>query len=117
MLANPTSHLARIRAALEHLPWPVRQVADQAGLVAALDHTRYGCVVAQVDNPDTDGRRLQAALRTRHWLLILLTPRTGVAAAVSALQTGAYDLIELPVVERVLRDRVIAAMRSIGADC
>lgn len=115
LLERETVHAYRIRKALAGLPWPLQRFASEAELVTALPGAPAGCLVAHVEHPGRDGRRLQTTLRRhrRGWLLIMLTPRTGIESAVAALRTGAYDLFELPVVERMLRDSVLRAMRSL----
>ncbi|NND59661.1 MAG: hypothetical protein HKN49_05275 [Gammaproteobacteria bacterium] len=104
----------RICSALAGLPWPLQLVESESDLRIALRTAPAGCVVAHVEDPRA-GLRLHADLRaiSGDWLLIMLTPRTGIQAAVSALKFGAHDLIEMPIVERVLRERVASAMRSL----
>lgn len=105
---------AQIRHALDGLPWPVRPVGSEEELFNVLRDNPSGCVVAQVADPHA-AHLLQFNLRTSggNWLLIVITPQTDIDVAVAALKTGAHDLIELPVVERVLRQRVAAAMHSL----
>lgn len=115
--ARDTVEAPRIRHALTGLPWPLRVVDTHTGLSAALRAATSGCVVAEVASPREDCHRLQFELKTSggDWLLIVLTRSPAISAVVSALRLGAHDLIELPVVERVLRQRVVAAMRSLDS--
>lgn len=90
-------------------------VATHASGQAFLDDYagQPGCVVADFRMPSMTGLELQAALLARgiELPLILVTAYADVAVCRTALRRGAVDLIEKPIDNRLLLERVAEALR------
>ena len=88
---------------------------DSAGaFLAAYDPTRSGCLVLDNCMPDMTGFQLQALLKQRGFSLpiIIITARTGVAEAVQAMRTGAFDFFEKPFDADALLARIRQALHD-----
>lgn len=69
------------------------------GFLTALNEPRFGCVVADVRMPGTDGIELVRKLADRQIRLpvVLISGHADVPMAVAAIKAGAEDFIEKPV--------------------
>ena len=82
--------------------------------LAACDPDCSGCAILDIGLPDLDGLAVQQALQARgvHIPIIFLTGQGTVPGAVQALQEGAVDFLEKPVITERLLERIRTAMRE-----
>ncbi|OOY02878.1 response regulator transcription factor [Thioclava sp. F28-4] len=83
-----------------------------ADLLAKLDDTRRGCILADVRMPAMSGLELLDELKARDCPLpvIMITGHGDVPMAVRAIQAGALDFFEKPVNGLALVERIRAAL-------
>jgi RNA polymerase sigma factor (sigma-70 family) len=81
-------------------------------LLAAVDASSRGCVVADIRMPGMSGLELQAALRSRGILLpvVIITAHGDVASARAAFRADAVDFLEKPFDQRSAVAAVEAAL-------
>ena len=93
---------------LGHLQHPVSAFESAEALLSALDETRIGVLVANLELPGQSGVELLQALRARGCMAptIMLAGTSDVATAVGAIRAGAIDFIQKPVIDRILLRRV-----------
>ena len=109
-------HDAAVRAEIARAAASVSLAAegfiDAAAAVAGIQRDRPGCVVIDLQLPDSDGFALLGALRARGVMLpvIIATAAASVPTAVQALRSGVYDFFEKPVGSQALLERVQAAI-------
>jgi two-component system response regulator FixJ len=78
---------------------------------ANFDAKNIGCLILDVRMPGMSGLELQEILRQRkiHVPIIILSGHADVPLAVQAVKSGAYDVIEKPINEELLVDRIYRA--------
>ena len=81
-------------------------------LHSSLEHATGGCLVVDLATSSEAGRLFEHALSSQQIELpvLALVPRGDVQAAVRAMKAGAMDVLEKPVVEHVLLDRLEQAL-------
>ncbi len=72
-----------------------------------------GCLISEVYLPGMSGIELQRELRKRgfHLPVIILATHADVPLAVEAMQLGAVDFIEKPIIDRIVLARVREAVQ------
>lgn len=90
----------------------VEVFASPHAFLAAYDPARSGCLLLDVQMPAMTGLELQRELSRRGWPLpvIFITGHGTIPLAVEAIKAGAFDLIEKPLREDVLLDRLRKAL-------
>jgi two-component system response regulator FixJ len=101
--SDPGLH-ERVAAALERLGPTVRAYGSAREFLASLTAAVPACLIADSELPDMAGLALLEELRARGLGIptILLTSAADVSGAVLAMRAGAVDVIEKPMIERVL---------------
>ena len=91
--------------------------ASARAFLAAYDPSRDGCLVVNLQMPSMTGIELQQEFNRRGWRIpvIFFTGHATISIAIEAMKAGAFDLIEKPVQEKVLLDRVRRAIDSTHA--
>ena len=89
-----------------------RSYAGGAEFLAAISARARGCVLLDLRMPDVDGLEVQAELARREITLpvIVLTAHGDVGTTRAALKSGAFDFIEKPFDDAVLRTTIEAAL-------
>jgi len=84
----------------------------EAALVRVLDSPPR-CLISEVFLPGMSGIELQRELRARniHLPVLILATHADVPLAVEAMQLGAIDFIEKPIIDRIVLARVREALR------
>src|SRR3546814_13132654 len=87
-----------------------------------VDETVSGCVILDLNMPDTGGLHVQKALANRKNVMpvIILTASGDVARAVQAMRAGAVDFLAKPIEKAVLMaaiDRARSEERRVGKEC
>lgn len=90
----------------------VEMFASPHAFLAAYDPARGGCLLLDVQMPAMTGLELQRELSRRGWRLpvIFITGHGTIPLAVEAIKAGAFDLIEKPLHEDMLLDRLRKAL-------
>lgn len=80
--------------------------------LSAVDRDARGCILLDLRMPDMDGLEVQAELAAREIRLpiIMLTAHGDVATARAALKAGAFDFLEKPFDDALLRTTIDAAL-------
>lgn len=89
-----------------------------AEFFAALDPRAGACVITELHLPDMSGLEIQRRLAdfSADLPVIILASDANVPTAVSAMNSGAYDFIEKPFVNRVLLERIRQVLRRRSRD-
>lgn len=97
---------------LEVRGYPVRAFAGGEAFLDAVDARSRGCVLLDLRMPGLDGLEVQKALNERGLALpiIIMTAHGDVQAARAALMAGAFDFLEKPVEDALLRKTIDAAL-------
>ena len=92
----------------------MRRAASRAARIfcAAIDRSAGGCILLDLRLPGIDGLAVQAELAAREIALpiIMLTAHGDAATARAALKAGAFDFLEKPIDDAVLRATIEAAL-------
>ena len=97
---------------LEKAGFSAQPFASASELLAAIDATRSGCLLLDVNMPGMSGLELQKALGERNIRLpiIFLTAHGTIPMAVEAIRAGAVTFLEKPVVSSLLIEAVTQAV-------
>jgi len=89
-----------------------RSFARSKDFLAAVDRSAHGCILLDLRIPDMDGLEVQAELAAREIKvpIIMLTAHGDVATARAALKAGAFDFLEKPIDDALLRTTIDAAL-------
>ena len=92
--------------------YATRSFARGEELLAAIDRGATGCILLDLRLPGIDGLAVQAELAAREIRLpiIILTAHGDAATARAALKAGAFDFLEKPIDDAVLRATIEAAL-------
>ena len=99
-------------ATLKAAGYEVRAFADGADFLAACTSEMRGCIVLDLQLPDSNGDALQRELRRRgvSCPILFLSGQGDISTVVAAMKEGAVDFIEKPVAGPELVDRVSKAI-------
>lgn len=88
--------------------YTVEAFASPAAFLAAYDPAQGGCLLLDMQMPNVTGLELQRELNRRGYRLpvIFITGHGTIPLAVEAVKAGAFDLVEKPLREDVLFDRL-----------
>ena len=102
---------------LSSLGFEIKAHALAADLLAALDNSLIGCILADVRMPGMTGLELLDELARRKCPLpvIMITAHADVPMAVRALRSGAMDFFEKPVNGMALVERINEALEQARA--
>ncbi len=98
--------------------YTVRTFPSAQAFLDAYDPQQGGCLVLDVQMPSMTGLELQRELNRRGWRIpvIFITGHATVPLAVEAVRAGAFDLIEKPLPDNALLDRVGRALDTSDAE-
>ena len=97
--------------------YATRGFARSKDFLSVVDRSARGCILLDLRIPDMDGLEVQAELAAReiNVPIIVLTAHGDVATARAALKAGAFDFLEKPIDDALLRATIEARSRSRGA--
>jgi RNA polymerase sigma factor (sigma-70 family) len=92
--------------------YAARAFARGEDFLSAVDRSAHGCLLLDLRMPGMDGLQVQAELAAREITLpiIILTAHGDAATARTALKAGAFDFLEKPIDDAVLRATIEAAL-------
>jgi RNA polymerase sigma factor (sigma-70 family) len=92
--------------------YSIHAFADGESFLSAVDAHSRGCVLLDLRMPGIDGLQVQKELAARDITMpiIIMTAHGDVTAAREALMGGAFDFLEKPVEDAVLRKTLEAAL-------
>ncbi len=92
--------------------YATRSFACGEEFLATIDRSASGCILLDLRLPGIDGLAVQTALAAREIPLpiIMLTAHGDVATARAALKSGAFDFLEKPIDDAVLRATIESAL-------
>jgi RNA polymerase sigma factor (sigma-70 family) len=98
---------------LETVGLQVETYADGPAFLAAYGKDRSGCLLLDMAMPGMTGLDVQAELKARNLMIpiIFLTGHGDIPLAVRALQAGAVDFLEKPILGDTLLERVRRALK------
>ncbi len=97
---------------LELRGYATRSFARGEDFLSAIDSRAGGCILLDLRLPGIDGLAVQTQLAAReiHLPIIMLTAHGDAATARAALKSGAFDFLEKPIDDTVLRSIIEAAL-------
>src|SRR6516165_1953021 len=101
-----------LRFMLRAAGYSVEAFASARSFLEDYDPRRGGCLLLDVQMPQTSGIELQQRLNIRGWRVpvIFITGHGTVALAIAAMKAGAFDFIEKPLREEALLDSIERAL-------
>jgi two-component system, LuxR family, response regulator FixJ len=92
--------------------YATRSFARGEDFLSAIDRLATGCILLDLRLPGIDGLAVQAELATRGITvpIIMLTAHGDAATARASLKAGAFDFLEKPIDDAVLRATIEAAL-------
>lgn len=92
--------------------YETRGFARSKDFLSVVDRNARGCILLDLRIPDMDGLEVQAELAAREIKvpIIILTAHGDVATARAALKAGAFDFLEKPIDDDLLRATIGAAL-------
>jgi RNA polymerase sigma factor (sigma-70 family) len=92
--------------------YSTRGFASGKDLLSSVDRSARGCILLDLRMPDMDGLEVQAELAAREIKvpIIIMTAHGDVAAARATLKAGAFDFLEKPIDDALLRTTIDAAL-------
>jgi FixJ family two-component response regulator len=107
-------NLGSICWALESAGYKVETYSSPLKFLEQASSSLRGCLLLDIQMPEMDGLEVQRQLAAREIDLpiIVISAYANVSDAVTAMKAGAVDLIEKPIEEEQLMERVEAALRE-----
>ena len=92
--------------------YATRGFARSKDFLSVVDRSARGCILLDLRIPDMDGLEVQAELAAREIKvpIIILTAHGDVATTRAALKAGAFDFLEKPIDDSLLRATIEAAL-------
>src|SRR6516164_476276 len=102
-----------LRFMLRAAGYSVEAFASARSFLEDYDPRRGGCLLLDVQMPQTSGLELQQRLNVRGWRIpvIFITGHGTVPLAIAAMKAGAFDFIEKPLREAALLDSIERALQ------